>query len=284
MNCPVCNEELASQEALSDHVECLKSLADISTKALIFKRGPNMDNKPTWWVFNKSDNTPLGSIEYCKAYKGLSFYPYPQMVFATVPLLDIAYFCQHETLKLHKGAKMIQQALSALGKSKLKILKVLVLAFCLSGLSSGCDILETAEEVYEEVSNQKDSPKEEKQEESEPKPGQMANTPPRDLVPNDDWTLFKPKGQDTKKLVLVIDFRIDLNDVQEITVNGEEGNFYYPEWKDGVPRNGGRGVSRYDYEGAHYGRNISVIMIFKDGTTKDAIYPDGSQRGEIDWE
>ena len=109
----------------------------------------------------------------------------------------------------------------------------------------------------------------------------LPNTPPRDMANVSNKTLWKPISEGDGNLVIVTAHKIDLNTVDEITVNGEAGNAYYPEPKDGVPRNGGRGTVRFDNPGAWYGVNVAVRIVYEDGRVVEYVQGDGAKRGEL---
>jgi hypothetical protein len=109
----------------------------------------------------------------------------------------------------------------------------------------------------------------------------LPNTPARNLPSADNHTLWKPISEGDGNLVIVTAHVIDLNTVDEITVNGEAGNAYYPEPKDGVPRNGGRGTVRFDKPGWWYGVNVAVRIVYKDGKVDEYVQGDGAKRGEL---
>jgi hypothetical protein len=51
----------------------------------------------TWSVWNKYDDIPLGSVEWCTKFRKYSFYPLADRVFEQDCLRDIAEFIEMQT-------------------------------------------------------------------------------------------------------------------------------------------------------------------------------------------
>jgi hypothetical protein len=128
-----------------------------------------------------------------------------------------------------------------------------------------CLFLVACEDDYSSVSQytHSDEPKKEK-----PNQNQTQASPENNNGVN--TFLWKPVGENSKKLVVLIPSRLSSDPIGSVTVNGEVGRY-------SGNHNGNRAHYRFNYAGSAYGNNVRVIL-YKNGTTYTWIIPRGHER------
>jgi hypothetical protein len=100
--------------------------------------------------------------------------------------------------------------------------------------------------------------------------------PEGNVIDGTDGFLFKPESDGEGKLVVLLPANLAYS-VESLILKDEDGN----EIERGEPSgyaNGGREHFRFDKAGDEYPDNLTVEITLSDGTTKEYVIPDPSQR------
>lgn len=80
--------------------------AAVTPKHIKFIEGPPKPKTKTFWVVNKYDDFPLGSIGWFAKWRKYAFFPDVETVFEQDCLRDIAAFCEELTTE-HRRKPML---------------------------------------------------------------------------------------------------------------------------------------------------------------------------------